>query len=63
MTAPEPTPLAGGVVACHYCPDTHLATYRCRNEYGEHVWTVVCGQYVDRYTSEAVRPIESRIDR
>jgi len=53
MSAPMPV----GLVDCHDCPETHRAEYRGRNEHGQDVWAVVCGEYVERYTAEAVRPL------
>lgn len=50
-------PPAAGLVDCHDCPETHRAEYAGVNAYGQHIYNVVCGEYIERYTDEVVRPL------
>jgi hypothetical protein len=50
-------PVTGGVVDCQDddTHGTHEATYSHTNEYGQRIYTVACGAFIERYTDEVVR--------
>lgn len=41
-------------VICRECGKTHEAGYKGLNDYGQGIYNVVCGEYVDRYTEAEV---------
>lgn len=49
--------LLTGYVACQddYAHDVHAAEYIGRNDYGQDVYEVVCGEFIERYTADVVR--------
>ena len=41
-------------VTCWECDKVHEAHYVGPNQYGQVIYNVVCGEYVDRYTEDVV---------
>lgn len=54
---------AVGRIQCHDCPEIHEARYVGPNDWGQEVYSVVCGEYVERYTSEVLLPAIDATDR
>lgn len=55
MSVTPDTPADKGTVQCQDCPETHPAEYSHNSDHGGHrVFAVVCGDFVEYYTEEAV---------